>query len=155
MRISRAIAAAAALIGAGAAQAQAAGDSARAAFERDFCHGLERLVREAPDFVGVYNAKPAPPWLGFRPGSCRATAGSEKVRAGWRCHQQLAPAHLGVESLAAATAACLPQAKRLPRAHFRREAVFALPGLRLRMSENGGPGAKVGLISTYAVEEAR
>ena len=129
-------------------------DRARAAFERDFCWGLKRLVREAPDFEGIWNAHPAPPGLGFRPGACRPMGKAAGKRA-WHCHQQIAPDFLGFESLAAATAACLPEARRqAAEGSYRRQAVFTLPGLTLRMWESGGPRAKVGRVSTYRVEEA-
>lgn len=150
MRIVQGMAAAALLV-VGAAQAQAGADAARAAFERDFCHGLKRLLREAPDFVGMYNAHPAPPWLGFRPGACRAYAGTEKHSAAYDCHQHLAPAHLSLESLAAATAQCLPEAERT-RGRWARDETFTLPGARILISESGGPGAKVGRIVGFRVE---
>jgi hypothetical protein len=149
----RAIAAAAALLAAGAAQAQTVSEAlAQAArFERELCHGLNRLVEAAPDFTGLYDARPAPPWLGFRPGSCRAHEGSETLPASYWCHQNLAPAHLSLESLAAATAACLPQGKR-ERGEWGREAIFTLPEMRILISEHGAPGAHVGRIVGYRVE---
>ena len=133
------------------AQAQTGADAARAAFERDYCHGLKQLLREAPDFVGVHDAHPNPPWLGFRPGACRAFAGTETYPAAWDCHQHLAPAHLSLQTLAAATAACLPEAEQ-SRGRWGRDSTFTLPGARILISESGGPGAKVGRIVGLRVE---
>lgn len=149
MKAGRAMAAAAALAAAGGAQAQAADEAAR--FERDYCHDLQRLVQGAPDFVAIYNARPAPPWLGFRPGACRAHEATERLPAAWSCHQHLAPRHLGLDRLVAQTGACLPAA-RLERDRLGREATFTLPGLRILISEHGGPRAHVGRIVALRVE---
>ena len=157
------MAVAAALLGGGAAQAQGRGEAAQAAFERDFCPGLKRLVEAAAEartkapedaariFTDIYNAHPTPPWFGFRPGACRASKGTDQNRAGYWCHQSLAPAHLSLETLAAATAACLPEAKRT-RGRWGRDVTFTLPGARILINESGGPKAKVGRIVGYMVE---
>lgn len=147
--MARTLAAAAALLAACVAEAQAIDDSTR--FERDLCHGLDRLIRAAPDFEGMYKARPAPPWLGFRPGSCGAHAATDTLPPTYWCGQQLAPDHLALESLADATAACLPQAKR-ERGPYHREVTFTLPEVRILISESGGPRAKVGRIVGYRVE---
>ena len=142
------IAAAAALIAGGAAQAQQQARPTRAEL---FCHDLKRLVREAPDWVGMWNARPAPLWLGFRPGACRASAASGAQPASYWCHQHLAPPHLGLDTLKADIAACLPEAK-MERGRWGRDATFTLPGLRILINESGGPGAKVGRIVGFRVE---
>ena len=140
--------AAAALLAGGAAQAQQQARPTRAEL---FCHDLKRLVRKAPDWVAMWNARPAPPALGFRPGACRAYPGGPNYPASYSCHQHLAPPHLSLETLAADTAACLPEAKQ-ERGRWGREAIFTLPGLRILISESGGPGAKVGRIVGFRVE---
>jgi len=138
----------AALVGAAAAEAQ---ERARPTQAELFCHDLKRLVREAPDFEGMWNARPAPPWLGFRPGSCRYWKGSETSPPAYWCHQQLAPAHQSLKNLADMTAACLPGATRLA-TEWPREASFETAELRIHITESGGPGAKVGRIVGYRVE---
>jgi hypothetical protein len=136
------VAAAAALL-APAAQAQLV--------SQDFCHGLTRVVeaaREAGGFEWLERARAAPPHLGFRHG-CRAT-GDEK-RQYWLCTQNLAPAQMSRDALAARTAECLPDA--VPgRNGSTRDAVFTLPHAEIRISERGGPRAKVGRIVQLVVE---
>lgn len=140
--------AAAALLAAGAAQAQL---QARATPAEMFCHDLRRMVRNAPDFEGMVRARPAPPWLGFRPGACRAHAATATLAPAYWCHQQLAPAHLAFDNLVAMTQACLPEAKLLP-ARWSRVAALEAPGIRIEINESGGPGAKVGRIVGFRVE---
>lgn len=140
MKGMRALAAAAALLAATGAQAQASRGA-----ESAFCRDLERLLDRAPDFDALYNARPDPPWLGFRPGACRAYG-----RA-YMCHQSLAPDSLTLAGLAAATAACLPHASRRDDPAGR-ETVFALPVARILIRESGGPRAHVGRIVTFRVE---
>ncbi len=135
--------AAGALLGPVAAQAQPV--------RQDFCHGLERVIEAARDeggFLGLERARAAPPHLDFRHG-CRAT-GDEK-RQFWLCNQNLAPAEMSRDALAARVAACLPQAVRSQGA-YGRETIFDLPGAQIRISERGGPRAKVGRIVTLVVE---
>jgi hypothetical protein len=148
MKAARIIAAAAALLGVTGADAQ---QRAKPAEAQLFCHDLKRLVRAAPGFELMFKARPAPPWLGFRPGTCRAHAANETLPAAYWCSQQLAPEHLALESLAAKTAACLPGAKRV-KTNYWREAVFETPRVRILITESGGPGAKVGRIAGYRVE---
>ncbi len=142
--------AAAALFGAGTADAQ---QRTRPTEAQLFCHDLKRLVRHAPDFEFMFKARPAPPWLGFQPGSCRAHAATATLPPVYWCSQQLAPQHLGMESLAARTAACLPDAKRV-KTPYGREALFETPEVRILISESGGAGAKVGRIVGIRVEAA-
>jgi hypothetical protein len=137
-----------ALLTAGVAQAQ---QRAVPTPEQIFCRDLQRIVRAAPDFVAMYKAKAAPPWLGFRPGACQAFTADATNPATYACHQNLAPAHLTLDSLAAITAACIPDAKRLP-AEYRREAVFEVPGLRIRINEHGTARGKVGRFIGFRVE---
>jgi hypothetical protein len=139
---------AAALLSAAGAGAQ---QRARPTDAQLFCHDLKRLVRAAPDFEFMFKARPTPPWLGFRPGACRAHAASETLPAAYWCSQHLAPEHLALDNLAARTAACLPEAKRVKTAYWR-EAVFETPKVRILITESGGPGAKVGRIVGYRVE---
>lgn len=118
---------------------------------QDFCHGLERVIEAAGQeggFRWLERARAAPPHLGFRHG-CRAT-GDDK-RQYWLCSQNLAPEELSRDNLAARIAACLPEAIRGPRT-LTRDAVFTLPRARIRISEFGGPRAKVGRIVTLSVE---
>jgi hypothetical protein len=132
--------AATALIAASAAQAQ---QRVRPTQAELFCHDLKRVVEAAGrenGFEHLELSRAAPPWLGFRPGACRAYAGTAGYPAGWQCHQHLAPHHLSLESLADMTAACLPEAKRLSAGGWR-EAGFEAPGVRIQISESGGPGA--------------
>jgi hypothetical protein len=154
MQTCAAIAVAAAMLAAGTAEAQDRSSAARAAFERDFCHELRRLVRESPDFEGIDKAKPAPPRLGFAPGACSSNGPSERYPASWRCHQSLAPPHLEFSNLVEKTAACLPDAQRLE-AEYPREALFETERVRIRIFESGGARAKVGRIVDYRVESRR
>lgn len=140
--IFAAIAAAASLAPA-AAQAQLV--------RQDFCQGLERVVDAARDeggFLFLEGARAAPPHLDFRHG-CRATGDSK--RQYWLCTQNLAPAEMSREALSARIAACLPRAVR-SQGDYGRETIFEMPGARIRISERGGPGAKVGRIVTLVVE---
>lgn len=143
MRWTHGAIAAAALLAPAAAQAQLVA--------QDFCHGLERAVDAAGDeggFLRLERSRAAPPHLGFRHG-CRATG--DQKRQYWLCHQNLAPDHMSGESLSARVAACLPEAVRSTGA-YGRETFFDLPHARIRISESGGPRAKVGRIVTFAVE---
>jgi hypothetical protein len=118
---------------------------------QDFCHGLNRVVEAAGQeggFAWLERARAAPPHLGFRHG-CRAT-GDER-RQYWLCTQNLAPEAMSRDALAARTAECLPEAAR-GRNGSTRDAVFTLPHARIRISELGGPKAKVGRIVTLMVE---
>lgn len=118
--------------------------------QRLFCRDLKQVVAAAeddPPFYGLERGVAAPPTLGFRPG-CQVSGGG--ARRAWFCHQTLAPPELSLAALAQRTAACLPEAKPLPAS--RGEALFALPGLRIRISERGAPRAHVGRIVSYAVE---
>jgi hypothetical protein len=138
--------AAAALAAPAAAQAQLV--------KQDFCHGLERVVEAARDnggFLFLERARAAPPHLDFRHG-CRAT-GDER-RQYWLCTQSLAPEHMSREALAARVEACLPEAVRST-GDYGHESVFTLPQAQIRISERGGPGAKVGRIVTLVVEATR
>ena len=141
------MAAAAALLAAGSAQAQGDRD-----FERGFCRDLERVLDAAPDFDTLERSRAAPPRFGFRHG-CQAIAAGDTAPAAWHCHQNLAPEHLSLESLATRTAACLPQAVRT-KGRWGRQAIFTLPGARILIRESGGPRAKVGRIVGYRVEAA-
>ena len=145
MRSWAGMTAVAALLAAGNAQAQGDRD-----FERGFCRDLARVLRAAPDFDTLERSRAAPPRFGFRPG-CQAIAAGENTPAAWHCHQQLAPEHLSLESLAAKTAACLPEAVRT-KGRWGRQAIFTLPGARILITESGGPRAKVGRIVGYRVE---
>lgn len=141
-RISVAIAAAAMLAPA-AAQAQLV--------RQDFCWGLKRVVtaaRAEGGFLGLERSRAASPHLGFRHG-CRAT-GDEK-RQYWLCHQNLAPAEMSRAALAARVAQCLPEAVRST-SDYGRDSMFTLPHAQIRITERGGPGAKVGRIVTLVVE---
>lgn len=132
-----------ALLASAAGQAQPVG--------QDFCHGLERVV-EAARFDGGFQrlerSRAAPPHLGFRHG-CRATGNDE--RQYWMCSQNLAPEELSRDRLAARVAECLPEAVQGPDDSFR-DSVFILPHARIRISEYGGPRAKVGRIVQLVVE---
>jgi hypothetical protein len=113
-----------------------------------FCADLRRIVEVAEldgDFTYLERSRAAPPRLGFR--KCFAAA----VRPAWHCHQTMAPDHLSLGALAARTAACLPAAARTLAGDD--EAVFALPYVRIRIAESGGPRAHVGRIVTYRVEK--
>lgn len=141
--IHRAAAAAAASLVSAGAQAQLV--------HQDFCNGLERVVEAAQDeggFLFLERARAAPPHLGFRYG-CRAT-GDER-RQFWLCNQNLAPDHMSRDALAERTAQCLPQAVR-SNGDYGHDSVFTLPHARIRISERGGPRAKVGRIVTLVVE---
>lgn len=118
---------------------------------QDFCHGLKRVVEAAgwkDGFQWLERARAAPPHLGFRHG-CRAT-GDER-RQYWHCGQNLAPAEMSRDALAERVAACLPEAVRV-KDGFTRNALFTLPRARIRISEAGGPRAKVGRIVELVVE---
>jgi hypothetical protein len=155
------MAAVAALLGAGAAQAQESVEAIH--FKRDFCRGLKQLVEAAAEarrqppaeagrvFLDIYNRRSATSWFGFRPGACRASAGTEKYPASYWCHQHLAPLHLSLESLSRETAACYPEAKA-ERDRWGRGATFTLPDARIQIGESGGPRAKVGRIVRLTVE---
>jgi hypothetical protein len=135
--------AAAALLGPPAAQAQLV--------KQDFCGGLERVIeaaRHEGGFRHLEQSRAAPPHLDFRHG-CRATGDSK--RRYWLCHQNLAPAQMSRDALAGRVAACLPQAVRST-GDYGREAIFDLPHAQIRVSERGGPRAKVGRIVTLVVE---
>ncbi|HEX8624699.1 MAG TPA: hypothetical protein VF782_06435 [Allosphingosinicella sp.] len=135
--------AAAALLAPAAGQAQLV--------RQDFCLGLEQLVEAARDeggFLGLERSRAAPPHLGFRHG-CRATG--DETRQYWLCTQNLAPAEMSGDALAARVAACLPEVARST-GDYGRDAVFTLPHARIRIDERGGPGAKVGRIVTLVVE---
>jgi len=142
MRGLRAAIAAAAALGAAPAEAH----------PRDtFCAELQRVVEAARrdhGFAGLERSRAAPPRLGFAYG-CLAT-GDER-RQYWLCGQSFAPDSLSLESLAARTAACLPEAARSDRTPWR-ETLFTLPYAQIRISEQGGPGAHVGRIVGLAVE---
>lgn len=116
-----------------------------------FCYDLKRLVRASPDFQFMFRARPAPPWLGFSPGSCRAHAATATLPPAYWCSQQLAPEHLALDKLAAKTAECLPGAKRVT-TRYGNEALFETPTVRILITQSGGPGAKVGRIVGYRVE---
>ena len=118
---------------------------------QDFCHGLERVLDSARDeggFLFLERARAAPPHLDFRHG-CRATG--DRKRQYWLCTQNLAPAEMSREALAQRVAACLPDATRSAE-DYGHEAVFTLPYARIRITERGGPKAKVGRIVTLVVE---
>lgn len=143
MKALTAAIAAAALMAPAAAQAQQV--------SQDFCHGLKRVVAAArwkDGFQWLERARAAPPHLGFRHG-CRAT-GDER-RQYWHCGQNLAPAEMSRDALAERVAACLPEAVR-GRDGLARNIVFTLPHARIRISEAGGPRAKVGRIVELVVE---
>ena len=138
--------AAAALLAPATAQAQLV--------RQDFCNGLERVIDAARDDGGfrfLEGVRAAPPHLGFRNG-CRATGDSK--RQFWLCTQNLAPAEMSREALAAWVAACLPEAVRSS-GDYGQEAVFTLPHAQIRIGERGGPMAKVGRIVTLVVEAPR
>jgi hypothetical protein len=145
------IVAAAALLAAGTAQAQPP------SAQQIFCAELNRAVQVAQmegDFSHLERSRATPPYFGFRQG-CRAQAASERLPAAWWCHQSLAPAELGLDSLAGRTAACLPNAVRSRGPYYDRQAIFTLPRARIVIEESGGPGAHVGLIATFRVEAVR
>jgi hypothetical protein len=146
---SGAIAAAAALLASGTAQAQ------NGLVRQDFCSALNRVVQVAQmdgDFAHFERSRAAPPHFGFRHG-CRATSASGRLPAAWRCNQTLAPEELGLAALSARTAACLPSAERVEGRYG--EAVFTLPRARIVIEERGGPRAKVGRIVTFRIEAVR
>ena len=118
---------------------------------QDFCHALQRVIDAAGHeggFLHLERSRAAPPHLDFRHG-CRAT-GDER-RQYWLCHQNLAPAEMSRDSLAARIAACLPAAARST-SDYGHESVFTLPHAQIRIRERGGPKAKVGRIVTLVVE---
>jgi hypothetical protein len=137
-----------AMMVAAAAAAVIAQAPASAAPRDRFCIDLDRVLRTAElggDFVGMQRQRSAPPRLGF--GHCFPAAGR---LPSWYCHQTMAPDGLGLDRLAASTAACRPEAKREPSSGD--EAVFTLPYARIRIREDGGPRAHVGRIASYRVE---
>lgn len=148
MRIRMAIAAASALTLGTVAEAQ---QRVRPTEAELFCRDLQRVVRSAPDFEFLYKAKPAPPQLGFRPGACRAFEQTASLPPAFWCHQHLTPNHLAFDKLVAMTTGCLPEAKRVGERDGR-QATFEAPRVRILISERGGPGAKVGRITSYRVE---
>jgi hypothetical protein len=120
---------------------------------QEFCQGLERVVAAARDeggFLSLERARAAPPHLDFRHG-CRATGDENKQF--WLCTQNLAPAQMSRDALTARVAACLPAAVRST-GDYGHESVFTLPHARIRISERGGPRAKVGRIVTLVIEAA-
>lgn len=142
--------AAAALAATGAAQAQLPSPA------QIFCSQLNRVVQVAQmdgDFTYLERSRAAPPQFGFRHG-CRAHGASERSPAAWWCHQSLAPPELGLASLSARTAECLPSAVR-SRGRYGDEAIFTLPRARIVIQQSGGPRAHVGLIATFQVEAVR
>lgn len=133
---------------AGAAQAQPPVLS-----DASFCAQLRRIVAAADDdepFRALEIARPNPPTLGFRHGCVRSGG---KRQYFWLCTQNLAPPELGRERLAAATRACLPEARPIALAYPQsiRSIHFRLPRATIRISDSGGPGAHVGLSVTYVV----
>lgn len=91
MKAAAAAMAAAALLGGSAAEAQQRAQPTQAEL---FCHDLKRVVKTAnheSQFEHLERSRAAPPWLGFRPGGCRAYAGRETAPAAWDFHQHLAP----------------------------------------------------------------
>jgi hypothetical protein len=142
--------AAAALAASGTAQGQPPSPA------RIFCSQLDRVVQVAQmdgDFTYLERSRAAPPSFGFHYG-CRAHAATVRTPAAWWCHQSLAPPELALESLAARTAACLPNAVR-SRGRWGDEAIFTLPRAHIVIEEHGGPRAHVGRIVTFRVEAAR
>ncbi len=120
-----------------------------------FCAQLNRVVQVAQmdgDFTYLERGRAAPPYFGFRQG-CRAQAATARLPAVWWCHQSLAPEALGLASLSARTADCLPNAAR--GRSYDRQAIFTLPRVRILIEESGGPRAHVGLIATFRVEAIR
>jgi hypothetical protein len=116
-----------------------------------FCAELRRVVQVAElggDFTYLERSRAAPPRLGFRHG-CRAT-GDEKRRY-WMCSQNLSPDEMSRDALAARVAECLPEAVRST-GDFARETLFTLSYAQIRISEFGGPRAKVGRIVQLVVE---
>ena len=145
MRGIRSALAAAAMLAPVAAQAQSG------LVRQEFCHGLQRVLDSAHDeggFLFLERARAAPPHLDFRHG-CRATG--DRNRQYWLCTQNLAPADMSRDALAQRVAACLPHAMRSTQ-DYGHESVFTLPYARIRISERGGPRAKVGRIVTLVVE---
>ena len=140
------------LLAADAAGAQAQAEAARSAAERRFCSELRRTIRFAPDFEALQRNRAAPPRLGFRSG-CRARSAIGRAPAAWWCHENLAPDFLAFGPLTARIAACLPGARRTSTGRPR-EALFELPGVRIRVNEHGGPRAHVGRIVDLRVEAA-
>jgi len=131
-----------------------AGRAAEAERTDAFCLDLGRLLQAAGTeggFAGLERARGAPPRLGF-PAPCQAT-GDER-RQYWVCGQSLAPDWLGRAGLAAQVAACLPDSARTED-RGARETVFAAPGVRIRISEHGGPRAHVGRTVSLVVEAVR
>lgn len=138
-------------IAAAALLAPVAGEAQSGLVHQDFCNGLERVIEAASHedgFLHLERARAAPPHFGFRHG-CRA-AGDDR-RQYWMCSQNLAPEELSRDALAARTAQCLPETERRGDG-YGRDAVFNLPGARIRITERGGPRAKVGRIVTFVVE---
>lgn len=138
-------------IAAAALLAPVAGLAQGGLVHQDFCDGLERVTEAARNeggFLHLEASRAAPPHLGFRHG-CGAT-GDEK-RQYWLCSQNLAPKEMSRDALAERTARCLPDAVR-SRSDSGQEAVFTLPHAQIRISERGGPGAKVGRIVQLVVE---
>jgi hypothetical protein len=138
-------------IAAAAALLPGAGQAQGGLVSQDFCHGLKRVVeaaRHEGGFLWLERARAAPPHLGFRHG-CRAT-GDEKKQY-WLCGQNLAPEEMSRDALAARVAECLPEAVR-GRNGFTRDALFTLPHAKIRITELGGPKAKVGRIVELVVE---
>lgn len=118
---------------------------------QDFCGGLKRVLEAAGregGFQWLERARAATPHLGFRHG-CRATG--DETRQYWLCGQNLAPEEMSRDALAARVAQCVPQAAR-SRSEFGHDAIFTLPHARIRISELGGPRAKVGRIVEFVVE---
>ena len=142
-RISWALSAAAAAIG-GPASAQPPGADI-------FCAQLVRLVRAAAEdepFASIERSRAARPRFGFAE-DCRAE-GTGRHRS-WLCSQSMAPDTLSIQSLAARTRACLPEAEQVIFATWR-ETLFMLPHAIIHITEMDGPGADGGRIVSYAVE---
>lgn len=145
MRWAHGAIAAAALLAPVASQAQ------QGLVHQDFCDGLERVIEAARNeggFLHLERARGAPPHLGFRHG-CRATGDSR--RQYWLCSQNLAPAAMSRDALAERVSACLPRSVRST-SDYRHEIVFTLPQAQIRISEHGGPRAKVGRIVQLVIE---
>jgi hypothetical protein len=143
-------------IAAAALLAPAAGQGQNGRVGQDFCNALNRVVQVAQmdgDFAHLERSRAGEPRFGFRHG-CRAQAASERFPAAWSCHQNLAPAELGLESLTGKVGACLPSAVR-SRGRYGDEAIFTLPRARIVIEQSGGPRAHVGRIVTFRVEAVR
>ena len=151
MRHVAGLIAAAAALAAGAAEAQ---QRSRPSDAKLFCHDLKRTLKAASyddGFEHLERSRAAPPQFGFRPGACHALQTSAAATAMWRCYQTLAPESLALATLVAHTAACLPDAKR-EASGYHWEAVFSHESGRIRITERGGPRAKVGRIVTLTIE---